>query len=172
MSGVFDYLFATDPLTIFVRSLPYRELQKKCSSAKLCATGPHHVLINRYLHHLRCNNSATVTDNNSEEPTVSDVARAAASTSKSNTSTHSTQTIVDIGSDLDSDDSASTTDGDETTPNTPPIQGQSPKRQNSGAATTHPLLKRQKTDSHLFEAFICPITLVSAVKHCGFLFLS
>ena len=169
MSSSLNYLWATDTLSISIRSLPYRELQKKCSSAKLCATGPQHVLINRHLDYLRSSNSAMVTGNDSEVPTLSDNARAAASTSRWNTSTRSIQNIVDISS--DSDDSTTTTDSDEATAKTSPVQGHKQDRQDSEVAVTRPLLKRQKTDNQPYEAYICPITQVSTAAHYEFLFL-
>ena len=156
MSSSRDYRWATDPLTNSVRSLPYRELQKKCSSVNLQATGPQDVLMNRYLNYLRSSNSTIVAGDNSEEPTRSDGARAAASTP-------STKTIVDISS-FDSEDSTSTTDNDES------IQGQKRERQDSEAAATRPRLKCQKTDNQPYKEYICPITLVSTALVSSFFF--
>ena len=156
MSKSRDYRCATDPLTSFVSSLSYRELQKKCSSVNLQATGPQDVLMNRYLNYLRSNNCTIVAGNNSKEPTLLDGARAPASTSRSNASTPSTQTISDISSDADND---------EATTKTPPVQGQKRGRKDSEAATTRPRLKHQKTDNQPYQEYICPITLVSAAVH-------
>ena len=161
MSSSCDYPGASDALAKFVRSLPDRELQKKCSSVNLQATGPRHVLITQYLDYLRSSNSAIVTGNSNEESTLSDSARAAVSTSGSTISTALTQTSVDVNSDFDSNDTTSGTN----------VQGQKRAHQDSEAAPTPPLLKRQKAHNQAYEEYICPLTLVSAATHSDFLFL-